>query len=315
MIALFDVGPSYDPFVVGIINAMLLRLKNNKPKPESDVYARNAQYIHELYDGTFLRHLFRYSNENQYNLEGVEDKVKECKGSWQAVRDLVLTSIEHYETAKGKDYMPFNKKFLNGISFANFFEGSMRFNPDGAFDSNFMKFINEPKKSYSYNSSQAIQKIKDELPSSLVVPAEKFAKKYFKMVSMELNFWYYLEDWNRWIKDFRKAFPETSSEFFLACEDGNMFTDFSQFLIDRLKRKSGDNPVVNAYYFKMTIGDSEILSGMFKDWLVSGMNKGKFAMLKNLPDSIDKYYSDESFRGNEIKTVKPVINADEFPIF
>lgn len=314
MVYLFDVSPKYDPHVVSIINYMLEHLKNNNPKSDSSVYAKNAAYIKELYDGTFLIHPFNFSNENQYNLENAEYHVRRCKGSWGVTRKIIMESLEHLEQAKGKDYMPFNKKFVESITFGNFFEGNMRFSKDGSLDSNFMKFINEPKRSVTYNTSLAIDKIKRDMPKSILEPAEKFAKKYFKMKTMELAFWNNMEDWNRWIKAFKKNWLKLSSEFFLACDDGNMFTDYSNYLIKKLTKRSGEKAVVNAFHFKMTMGDSQVLGGIFRDWISDGIKSGKFAVLSGLPKSIDNYYTDESFSRTE-KVEKVVIDADEIPIF
>lgn len=312
---LFDDTIKYDPHVTSIINQMLLHLRNNNPKPESPVYARNACFIKELYDGTFLRHNFVYSRINQYDMNNVNEQVKAVKGSWGLVRNIVMNSLEHYEMSKDKDRMPFNKKFLEDITFATFFEGSIRFNPDGCFDSNFMKFINEPKMSHDYNSALAIKKIKENVHPMIVDEAESFCKKWFKMKHQQLTFWYEMEDWTRWLRSFRKAFPNIYSEFVSACDDGNPFIDFKKYLLTRLKMREGENPVMNMYYFKLTKFGGNYLDGMFKDWLRYGIDKNKFNALKQLPKSIDRYYTDESFEKVEEKVEKKIVNIEDIPIF
>ena len=304
----------YDKHIVSIINIMLSHLRNNNPKPESAVYARNASFIQELYDGTFIRHNFVYSRINQYDMENVNEKVKAVKGSWQLVRNILVDSLEHYELAKSKDRMPFNKKFLDDITFATFFEGSVRFNPDGCFDSNFMKFVNEPKMSYAYNSDITINKIKEDISPLIINAAESFCKKYFKIKHAQLMFWYEMEDWTRWLRCFRKNYPNIYGEFVSACEDGNPFIDFKNYLLKRLKFREGDNPVINTYYFKLTKYDSGMLDGMFKDWLKSGLGE-KFNALKQLPKSIDSYYTNESFIKTEQKVEKVVVDIEDIPIF
>ena len=315
MTPLFDDSPKYDPHVVSIINQMLLHLKNNKPKPESPVYARNARYIQEIHDGLFLTHYFVYSRADQYDLNNINEKVRACKNSWQKTRDIVVTSLEHYELAKNKDRMPYNKKFIEDVSFATFFEGCMKFNSDGCFDSNFMKFINEPKMSYDYNSQIIINKIKDGVMNYIQAPAEEFCKKYFKTKHQQLLFWYEMEDWTRWLRSFHKAFPNVYGEFISSCEDGNPFKDFKRFLIERLKWKEGENPIINVYYFKLTKFHGERLDGMFKEWLRSGIDKNKFNVLKTLPKSIDCYYADESFVRPVEKIEKKVVDIEDIPIF
>lgn len=312
---LFDDGPKYDPHVTAIISQMLMRLKNNNPKPESPVYARNAWFIRELYDGTFLRHNFVYSRISQYNMEHVNDKVKAVKGSWGMVRAIILNALNNYELAKDKDRMPFNKKFLDDISFATFFEGSVRFNNDGCFDSNFMKFVNEPKMSHDYNSNITINKIKENIHPLILESAESFADKHFKVKHQQLLFWYDMEDWTRWLRCFRKAFPNIYGDFISACEDGNPFKDFRTFMMKRLKWKEGDNPVINVYYFRLNGYGSDMLDGMFKDWLRNGIADGKFNALKQLPKSIDSYYTDESFAKVEQKIEKVVVDIEDIPIF
>ncbi len=312
---LFDDRIHYDPHVVGIINQMLFHLRNNKPKQDSPVYARNASFIQELYNGTFIRHNFVYSRINQFNMENVNDKVKAVKGSWSKVRNLVIDSLEHYELAKSKDRMPFNKKFLDDITFATFFEGSIRFNPNGCFDSNFMKFVNEPKMSHDYNSEFTIKKIKENINALILDEAEKFSKKYFKMKHIQLSFWYEMEDWSRWLRCFRKNYPNIYGEFISSCEDGNPFKDFKKFLLNKLKLREGDNPVMNVYYFKLTKYDSFMLDGMFKEWLKNGIGTNKFNSLKQLPKSIDNYYTDGSFSKPVEKVMKKVIDINDIPKF
>lgn len=312
---LFDDSPKYDKHVVSIINQMLARLKNNHPKSESPVYARNARYIQEIHDGTFLNHNFVYSRSDQYDLNNVNDKVRACKGSWQRTRDIIIAALEHYELAKGKDRMPYNKKFLEDVSFATFFEGCNKFREDGCFDSNFMKFINEPKMSYDYNSAILIDKVKNEVMNLIEVPAEDFCKRYFKMKHQQLSFWYEMEDWTRWLRLFRKTFPNIYTEFISSCADGNPFLDFKKYLIASLRLKEGEKPVMNVYYFKLNRFGSERLDGMFKGWLRHGIDTKQFDVFRQLPRSIDCYYTDDSFVAAQPVVEKKVVNIEEIPIF
>jgi hypothetical protein len=84
-----------------------------------------------------------------------------------------------------------------------------------------------------------------------------------------------------------------------------------------LKQKEGEHPVMNHWYFKLTYNDGTELDGYFKQWLRAGIDKGKFNVLKQLPKSIDKYYTDESFSNSKIKNEKKkeVIELDDVVIW
>lgn len=313
---LFDDTPMYDPHVVSIVSYMLEHLRNNSPKPTSNVYKKVASFVQEIHEGTFIFHNFKYSNETQYNLEGNLEKVKSCKGSWQTTRQVIIDSISHLKMAESKEYMPFNKRFLEGITFGTYFEGNSRFNPDGSLDSYFMKFVNEPKKSFSYNADLAINKIKSELSENIKISAEAFCKKWLKIKHVQLAFWKEIEDFQRWLNTFKKTYSKIYNEFILGCEDGNPFADLSSYIIKTLQSKEGSRPVINAYYFKLSNGDSGQLEGMFRNWLKDGIKNGKFNSLKYLPKGINEYYTDESFENKNSKKVeKKIVDAEDLPIF
>ena len=310
---LFDDTPQFDPHVVSILNYMLSHLRNNSPKPTSNVYLRNASYVKEIYDGTFIQHGFEYSNQNEYNLDGILEKVRDCKHSWQKTRDIIIASITHFEMAKEKDCMPLNKKYLETVTFGTFFEGYIKFNPNGYLDSNFMKFVNEPKKSFAYFANLSMNKIKSETPEPIKSSAENFSKKWFKIPNVALSFWNNISDFSRWLKKFKSSFPKVYSEFLLACIDGDPFKDLSTYILNSLQNKQGQKPILNAYYFKLS-GESGQLEGMFRNWLRDGITNGKFNCLNKLPKSIVEYCSDESFeeKAPSVKKEKKVVNADEF---
>lgn len=312
---LFDDTPKYDPHAVSIITQMLTRLRNNSPKQTSNVYMKNVSFIKEIYDGKWLLHKFSLSNENQYDLIGIDEKLKSCKGSWQMTRKVIMESLDNFELAKRKDFMPFNKKYIENISFSTYFEGNNRFSSDGSLDSYFMKFVNKPKPSYAYLADLSINQIKSKLPENIKNSSESFCKRWLKIKNMQLSFWKDIEDFARWLSLFKKHYPKVYSEFILACKDGNPFSDLSTFIITTLQEKEGLKPVINAYYFRLS-GESKQLEGMFRNWLTNGIKSGKFNFLKSLPKSINEYYTDESFENVRIiKVEKKVVDAEELPIF
>lgn len=300
---LFESGPVIDKHIEHIIKIMLQQLSNNNPKKDSKCYLRVVGYINELYNGDFLKtKRFDNSKDKQFNMTDTFQKVQECKYNWNKVRQIVSDSLNHLEEAKKPQKLPWNKKYVNEMSFARFFNNG--YNENGEIDCPFLHFVNPPIDSYAYKSDITINTLKENCNSLIRSSAEKFCKKYFKMKNYQLSFWYNMEDWTRWLKLFKFTFPTVYSEFVNSCEDGNPFIDFKNYLMFVLKQKEGEHPVINHWYFKLTYSDGTELDGYFKQWLRAGIDKGKFNVLKQLPRSIDKYYTDESFNNSKIKTEK-----------
>lgn len=311
MQTLFETDSVIDKHIESIINVMLQSLPNNNPKKDSKCYLRTVNFINELYKGTFLRNKkFDNSKDKQFDSEGVFEKINNCMYDWNGVRKLILDSLQHLEESKKPEKMPWNKKYVNSISFARFFNNG--YNQDGVIDCPFLHFVNPPKDSYSYTSDITITKLKENTMSLIRESAEKFCKKYFKMKNYQLSFWYDMEDWTRWFKLLKENLPSVYSEFLICCKNGNPFDDFTEYLLFVLKQKEGDKPVVNHWYFKLTYQNGNELDGYFKQWLRSGIDKGKFAFLRNLPKPINSYYTEESFQKKQTveKKKKEVVEWD-----
>ena len=313
MDSLFAVGPVYDKHLVSIIKLMLTKLKNNHPKPDSKVYVRNANYLLELYNGIFNKHNFNLTRKD-YNYDKCFEEIKKCKGDWGYLRNLILQSISNIELAKSRDYMPFNKAYIDGITFATFFEHFDINSYQSGMDSNFVNFINPPKKCYEYTSSLTIEKLKAECLPSICECAKKIAQEHFNSSKAnELSFWYDIEDLCRWIKNMKKTFPKEYSEFTLNCKNGNVLEDFNCYLMNCLNMKQGDKSIVMPNYYRLAFQGESVLGYYFLGWLRNGIEQGKFAAFKNLPESINHYYTDESFKTikKTVKKKKEVIDEED----
>lgn len=306
MEALFSTGPVYDPHVIGIIKYMLSRLKNNHPRPDSKVYIKNANYIKELYEGRFHTHVFNTSRKD-YNYTDVFLKIRNCSGNWQNVRNLIVSVLDNIELSKDKQYLPFNKKFIETITFSTFFEYFDINAKESGMNSNFLNYINPPLKSRIYASAFTISKLKENVLKSILPFAEKISNSYFK--DSNLSFWYNMEDLSRWLKKMKEAFPSEYGEFIISCKNGNPLEDFMNYLT-----KGGN--IIQPFFFQLSLKGSDRIEGRFSGWLNDGIRSGKFSSLKNLPKSIECYYTDENFekRKKEPKK-KEVVDLDDFPIF
>ena len=316
MNSLFETGPLIDKHIEAIIKIILTRLPNNNPKKDSKCYLRTANFINELYLGTFLRNnRFDKSKDSQFNVDNIFDIIQSCNSDWNKIKTLVVQVLDNIETAKRPEKLPWNKKYVNEISFAKFFDNG--YNQDGEIDSPFLHFVNEPKDSLAYRSDITIGKIKEVLPVHLKNAAEKICKKYFKMKSYQLSFWYNMEEWNEWLNNLRNAFPNIYSEFVANCKDSNPLADFQEYLITSLKKSEGEYPSVNHWYYSITNSEKVQLNGFFKGWLQDGIRKNKFSALKQLPQSIDKYVTKESFETNkQVKKVeKKTVDFEDIIVF
>ena len=313
MKTLFVTGPVYDKHIVSIISIMLKMLRNNKPRPDSKCYIVTANYLTELYNGTFLYHQFDLSRSNQYDMNGWMDKIRSCKGNWNNIRCLVVNSIKNIELAKEPNRLPFSKKYVNGITFASFFEGPYSYN--GLISCNFINFINEPKMCYNHSIDTKIENVKKDVLDSIKRPAEIFANKYFTVKRQQLSFWYSMKDWSRWMRLFKRTFPSIYGEFISSCEEGNMFIDFKNYLINILTIKQGESFIMEETNFQLSRRDSDKLEGYIRTWFRARIESGAFSVLKNLPKYIDSYYTDESFSieldSEESVQQKPVLELTD----
>ena len=316
MQTLFDVGPKIDKHIESILSLMLDKLPNNNPSKDSNCYLEAANFINEIYTGMFLKkHQFDFSKDNQYNTDGNMNKIREACGDWIKVRSLILNAINNLEISKDKNKLPWNKKYINSITFAKFFDYG-KTNASGLMDSPFLKFINEPKDCYAYTSDLTIDKLKQQTSSLFRNGAEKFSKKYFKEKSLELSFWYNMIEWTEWFKRMKKYLPQFYSEFMSECEN-DPFKDYTDFLVKFLKSKEGDNISPQPYHFRLVKNGESHLSGLFMVWIRNGIETNKFEILKHLPRSIDTYYAEDSFVYNNLKEKKEkeVIDAEDIFIF
>ena len=309
---LFSTGPSIDKHIEGIITVMLGKLKNNSPDKDDKCYLNTVSAINDIYTGMFLKNRrFDGSRDNQFNMEGAFEKIASCKGDWTATRNLIVSSLANLEESKKPEKMPWNKKYVNGITFARFF--SSGYTENGEIDCPFLHFVNPPKDSYAFTTDITIGKLCSNTSGLIRDSAKKVCKKYFKMKNHQLSFWYAMEDWTRWLDIFRKNFSSIYGEFLLSCKGGNPFADFTDYLMETLKRKEGEHPVVNYWYFRLTRPEGTELDGYFKSWLKSGIDSGRFTILRNLPDSVNHYYTNESFENNKpvAQNEKKVVEYDE----
>ena len=63
-----------------------------------------------------------YKNKDkQFDMTNTFDKVRECANDWNKVRQIIIDSLNHLEEAKKPEKLPWNKKYLNDITFSRFF--------------------------------------------------------------------------------------------------------------------------------------------------------------------------------------------------
>ena len=121
MESLFEVNV-IDKHIESIIKYMLTRLPNNNPKKDSKCYLRVVNYINELYNGTFLKNKrFDTLKDSLFDMTDVFEKITDCMYDWGKVRTIITEALEHLEESKKPEKMPWNKTYINKMSFARFF--------------------------------------------------------------------------------------------------------------------------------------------------------------------------------------------------
>ena len=314
MEALFSVGRTYPTEIVNIMNAMTSKLRHGKNIEDTKCYEKNVEWVQKIYDGTFLQNQFLFQNESQYNLNGYVDVVRNCKGDWNKVLNVIEQSVNNLEMAKQPQYVPYNKTYLESITFSNFFEIFSR-GKYGEINSPFLYFVNPPKLVSDYCSEYKLTDLKLLCDNKIAVEADKFCNKYFKGGREKRWFWKDIIDFSRWFSCLKENYPNIYSEMLSMCNDSNPFVDFKNYVVNLAKNNQGDNFVLSTFDFKIENGG--FISGKFRQWLTSGIKSGKFDMLKYLDKPVVQYYSDESFKkSSEVKpNDKQVIDADDLVIF
>lgn len=271
--------------------------------------------MQQIYDGTFVHNSFDLSNPTQYDFTNWIQQVKQCAGDWSKVKQIIINAIDNLQLAKQPQYLPFNKKYLEAVTFSTFFESGKRYNNDGSIDSVFVKFINKPLTFTNYTSEYKITEVRLNCMGIFQKPADKFCNKHFPTGRDKMLFWKDIEDISRWFRLLKSNYPEQYGEFCHNCKEGNPFIDFKDFVVDVAKQKQGENYVISVYDFK--IAQDDVLTGKFRQWLLAGITTKKFETLKYLPNQIIYYYTDQSFeKPKQIKQVeKQVIDGDELVVW
>ena len=305
MQALFETGPVYDPHARSIVRLMLSRLRNNNPREDSKVYMKAIGYVTEIYDGTFLHRAFSVGRAD-YNYDGAFEKVRSCKGSWQEVRSSIITAMDNLEVAKDDRYLPYNKKFIESVTFSSFFEL-----PDlkGGVTSMYVSLQNPPRKKAEKAYASRIADVRKNVIPAVASVADDVCEKYFSEGADGFQFWCAVEDFSRWLRKFKEVFPQVHGEFVLGCKDGNPMADLSSFVAEHSGRRYGDGTAPKPYFFRLTLPGRDKLGGMFLDWLQDGISRGKFACLKSLPKPVADYCEDSDFVGESVSG-RPVSVVD-----
>lgn len=290
-----DVIP-YEKKIQIIVNGVARKLTNqNKNYSKYKCYSTACEILTSIYDGTFFdKYHFNGHHFKEFNMDGVESVIMDCKGDYQKIRDLVNNSIKHLYMAKEREYMPWNKKYLSNVTFSNFFQNVTH---EGKIESLFYMLVNEPKRMESYFQESGIKKIKKTLDDNKFSGMREVGdriEKRFKDGKSRFMFWSNIEELYWWWRDVKKYLPNVYSELKYEFVNENLLQDYYEWLCENLYKNQGANFVLEPYYFK--IGDEN--NGCLKGWFLSYLNvlSKKHSCLGELPKNIKFFYKTDSFK-------------------
>lgn len=116
--------------------------ENEKP---TKTYARLCRKIEDIYNGSFTNSRFYIFDDavfenKQFETDGWREKIKDVKGDWKKVRQLIFSALDNFVLMYDEQRMPMNKDFLT----TNLSEWFFSDNPNNKGQSQFIQSLNEP---------------------------------------------------------------------------------------------------------------------------------------------------------------------------
>lgn len=108
-------------------------------------YIKLCNKITDIYNGNFIKSRYYNFDENvfknkQFETEGWKDKIKEVKGDWSKVRQLIFNAVENFILMFDENRMPLSKDYLTNNLNDWFFSD----NPNSKGQSQFIQSLNAP---------------------------------------------------------------------------------------------------------------------------------------------------------------------------
>ncbi|MBP5422572.1 MAG: hypothetical protein J6Y78_09045 [Paludibacteraceae bacterium] len=304
---LFSDMPVYCQQVEDIVQSLADKFETKKTKRNMTSWNKNCGHVQDIYDGTFTRKQFSMYFQTQLDLSHNIEKIRSVKGDWNKVKELVLSAFNNLRLADNSDRMPYNKKFVRGVKFADFFEGYSYGNPY-EITSPFFLFVSEPPQTRSMRLMVSVNKLADDLPIWCQEKAKEFCEENYSKVEEKLHFYVAITDFCLWIRNLRKHFPSVYQNLLTNCEEGNPFLSFKKSLLRKSNQIYGNGSVHPEFFNVRNLGETGVSGFYFKNWLEEQNAKSSF---KGLPKKPWKYYSEDDWNDKPIKK-KEVIDFEDF---
>lgn len=140
------------------------RIPKDGSKP-SKTFVKACKFLDDIYHGRIGNVKKHYTinmlspKECKFDIVGGMDKLKDCEGDWDAIRDIVNKCIKNYRMMHEPNRMPFKKEYLPK-SIDKWFED------DYTNNSYFLYSLREPKLFINRNDDKIADEIYDRLPAT-----------------------------------------------------------------------------------------------------------------------------------------------------
>lgn len=210
----------------------LFRHKTPVDNRVTKTYKKITDCITDIYNGLFSNDRYYPKSEDflsskQFNFDGWKDKLKEVKGDWNKVENLIYKALDNFTLMKDDSYMPRKKDYLQ-TNLSLWFYDRVSF-PDEP-KSQFIACLNEPLRTDSYLSEIKADKIYDTLPKPMQSGGNSLYSLNFTLKSG--YFWSCMQKMYEWCKlafefddsmgNWMLSPSEIANEFYKYCVDNDI---------------------------------------------------------------------------------------------
>lgn len=221
-------------------------------KEPTKTFEQICMKIQDIHDGNFNSRKYplsdKFLNSKQFNISNYQKTLKEVKGDWNKVRNLLLNSVKNFQLMFDEDRMPFRKDYLqNNLNLWLYDPFSNRDEPQ----SQFIQSFNEPATTGKQLSENKADKIFGDLSSV----AQEGGNRLFNLAPRGTpsgSFWENVKKMTEWsnlafefdsnIRYWLSSPSEILHEFADYCESNNITVNCST--IDVEKSVSTNSPWV-----------------------------------------------------------------------
>lgn len=277
------------------ISGHLADMFKNEHKTNSNSLLKICSIVQDLYTGAFAKYFVPLDHKGEYDMHNVSVVLGKCVNDYDSIKSMLDTCYNHLQVAKGKSYLPWNKKWLEGLTAYTFMRS---FNRDAnRYENPFCYFINTPKQQQSYYQQKLVDRYREHLLSMncqrTVEFAEKFSEKFETQKSKWL-YWLSIDNMMTWWDCMKTNFPNITMNLKAQFTQSLLLADYTEWLGNLLRDKEGERFHYETYEFIIFDSESSRLKGFFASYVKTRLIK-ICPDIKDMPKDICSYGTPETF--------------------